>query len=468
MSVKSTYFPIFILLLLVSCSQPETQSSSLEQKLDEQFAHLSQTHRPGFAIGVIQKGEILLNKGYGVANVEHDIPFTGESVSDIGSVAKHITASGILTLADQGKLSLEAPVAKYLPELVHFDSTLTIRHLITHTSGMPDVYALVALRGWRGGDLMDQNYALRFMKGYKALDFKPGDQFMYSNTAYMLLAEIISRVGDMEFEVWMREHLFKPLNMNHTFVMDKQGEIYPMMAESYGKGEDGNYYRIFDNSTLQGAGGMYSSITDMLAWLDNFRTAKVPAVRLLNQRAVLNNGDTLDYALGVNIDSYRGLKRISHSGSSAGYRTKMFYYPKSQTGLIVKSNTPELNYEQISKIENLVLEELFDELEALPEETKEDADKPFNAGSGNDLEAFAGKYLCRELDLIWNIGREEKALIISTYYTDSPPFKRLGKDEFSPNGGATSIVFESDSTGSVSGFTFSEGRVKALGFERME
>ena len=467
MSAKNYILPILIILLLAACSQPANERKNLEQILDDQFAHLSQTHRPGFAIGVIQKGQVLINKGYGVANVEHNIPFTGESVSDIGSVAKHITAMGILTLADQGKLSLEDPIHKHLPELAHFDSSLTVRHLITHTSGMPDVYALVALRGWRGGDLMDQNYALRFMKGYEALDFAPGDQYMYSNTAYMLLAEIISRLGNMEFEAWMRQNLFKPLNMGNTFVMDKQGEIYPMMAESYAKGEDGDYYRVFDNSTLQGAGGIYSTITDMLAWLDNFRTAKVPAVKKLTQRMVLNNGDTLNYALGVNVDTYRGLNRISHSGSSAGYRTKMFYYPESETGIIIKSNTPELNYDQLSNIENMVLESLFEDLPELPEESV-DEDEASAPGPQREWEQYDGKYLCRELDLIWNIKSGSKGLIIESYYVDSPLFTPLDNDKLSPDGGNTIMAFERDSLEQVSGFQFSEGRVKGLWFEIME
>ncbi len=426
--------------------------------------------RPGAAIGIVKNGELVYSRGYGAANLENGISFTPETVSDIGSVAKQMTDFAIVLLAQQGKLSIDDDIRKYLPEVPDFGAPITIRHLIHHTSGLREIYGVWAIAGGRSGDGILQADALRLATHSKELNFKPGDRHSYCNTGYMLLAEIISRVGEAPFEDWMQTHIFRPLNMDNTFIMNERGELFPRCADSYEKSENNGFRKIFDNSTVQGAGGVYSTIPDLARWMNNYRdprTGGPAAIAQMMERGVLNNGDTLDYAFGLVIDLYRGVRRIRHTGASAGYRAIFTYFPDQDLGMVMKSNFAGFNGADLTdKITDLVLKT---ELAPAPPANQPAAIKPGpdHSLSLDELAAYAGVYYCPELETVYRISVQEGGLVADHRRHSGLKLKALEKDIFEDTAGPLGkIRFIRDVKGAVSGMRITSGGVMDLWMER--
>lgn len=427
--------------------------------------------RPGAAIGIVKKGELVYSRGYGAANLENDLPFTPETVSDIGSVAKQMTDFAIVLLAREGKLALDDDIRKYLPEVPDFGAPMTIRHLIHHTSGLREIYGVWAIAGGRSGDGILQADALHLAAHSKALNFKPGDQFSYCNTGYMLLADIISRVGGGSFEEWMQAHIFQPLGMTQTFIMDERGEVFPRCADSYEKSAHNGFRKVFDNSTVQGAGGIYTTIPDLAKWMANFGHAKVGgpgAIAQMQERGVLNNGDTLDYAFGLDIDRYRGVRRIQHTGASAGYRAILTYFPDQDLGIVMKSNFAGFNGADLTdKITDLVLKaELTQAPPAkAPVSIKPEPDHPL---SPEELNVYAGVYYSPELETVYRISVQEGGLVADHRRHSGLKLKAREKDVFEDaTGPLGKIRFVRDDKGAISGMRITSGGVMNLWMERV-
>lgn len=440
--------------------------SAIEQKLDSLYGNLASENKPGFAIGILQNGKTLLSKGYGLASIEHRVPFTPQSVSDMGSVAKQITDFGIVLLAQQGKLSVNDDIRKYLPEVPDFGTPITISHLIHHTSGLREIYDCSFIAGARSGDLIQQEDALALVKSLKDLNFQPGEQYMYCNTAYMLLADIISRVGEQPFEDWMQANIFQPLGMEHTYIMDQQGEIFDNCADSYDLQKDGSYLKIYDNSTVQGAGGVYTTLDDMLRWLDNLRTHKLggpSAWQQMLERGILNNGDTLVYAFGLNVDMYRGTQRIQHTGSSAGYRTQLAYFPEHELGIVIKTNTPAINRQAMI---DLMLETLVPNVKPKPTNMSFDAEVVTEARTPEALQAYVGRYFCPELEAHYTIELQGDKLIFRHFRRGDNPMQALEGEEFMLE--SEDVIAFKRKKKRIEGFYLSTGRVRNLWFERLK
>ena len=327
-----------LLLFFITAGLGQAQQS-IEEKLDRQLEYLTKEVRPGCAIGIIKEGKTELMKGFGLANLEHQIPFTPETVSDIGSVAKQMTCMGIILLAQGGKLMLDDPIRKYFPDSPDFAEKITIRHLIHHTSGLREIYGTQAIAGMRPGDAIYQEDAVKLLMQSKELNFEPGSDFSYCNTGYMLLAEIISQVSGQSFEAWMRENIFLPLGMKNTYIMNKPGEVFPNAATSYILGKDTTYTQLYDNSTVQGAGGVYTTIPDLLRWIDNYRSQKLGGYLVrekMEEQGVIKGDKSINYAFGLRKWDFKGMEWIGHTGSSAGYRTLMGYFLKEKFGFVIK------------------------------------------------------------------------------------------------------------------------------------
>ncbi len=449
------------LLTLVATAQ-----SAIEQKLDSLYGNLTTENKPGFAIGILQNGKTLLSKGYGLANIEHRVPFTPQSVSDMGSVAKQMTDFAIVLLAQQGKLSVDDNIRKYLPEVPVFGTPIIIRNLIHHTSGLREIYDCSFIAGARSGDLIQQEDALALVRNLKDLNFQPGEQYMYCNTAYMLLADIISRVGEQPFENWMQANVFQPLGMAHTFIMNVQGEIFDNCADSYALQKDGSYVKIYDNSTVQGAGGVYTTLDDMLRWLDNFRTHQLggaSAWQQMLERGILNNGDTLDYAFGLTVDTYRGSQRIQHTGSSAGYRTQLAYFPEHELGIVIKTNTPAINRQAMI---DLMLETLIPNVKPKPTNMSFDAEVVTEARTPEALQAYIGRYFCPELEAHYTIELQGDKLIFKHFRRGDNLMQALEGEEFLLE--SEDVIAFKRKKKRIEGFYLSTGRVRNLWFERLK
>ena len=374
----------------------EPVATTPEGQVDQRMARYGDD-TPGGVVAVVQDGEIVFAKGYGMANLEYGIPNTPQTPYHMASVSKQFTAFAIAVLADRGKLSLDDPVHKHIPELHDFGQTITLRHLLNHTSGLRDQWNLWVMSGGRMDDVIRQEDLFRLIERQRALNFEPGAEYLYSNTGYMLLAETVKRVTDEDFGGWMQAQVFEPLGMASTQIYDDHERLVPGRAYSYGNGENGIKKAVLSYAN-SGATSLFTTAEDLAKWLRNYRTAEVggPAVwAQMQERGVLNDGDTLSYALGIGIGTYRGLRRIQHGGADAGYRTMLAYYPEIDAGVVVLSNLGSFSTGQMA---NAVAEAFFAEhLEPEPVEVEEpeeeEAETEGVTVASALLDAYAGQYI---------------------------------------------------------------------------
>ena len=315
------------------------------KKVDAIFQEWNKAASPGAAVAVIQRGRLLYEKGYGTANLEYDIPITPQTIFHVASVSKQFTAMALVLLEQDGKLSLEDDIHKYLPELPDYGAKITIRNLLQHTSGIRDQWQTLSLAGWRMDDVITQQQILRMLFRQKELNFPPGTKHLYSNGGYTLAAEIVARVSKKPFPEFCYERIFRPLGMTRTHFHDDLGRIVHDRAYSYEKGKDGIEAAPLNYANV-GATSLFTTAPDLAKWLDNLRTAKVggqAAIRRLEEQAVLADGKKIDYALGLSLGTHRGLRTVSHGGADAGYRSYVLWFPETELGVVVLSNLGSFN-----------------------------------------------------------------------------------------------------------------------------
>lgn len=390
--------PLLGLLALLALPLPTRaappQIEDRETRVDELMADHGEDG-PGAVVAVVEGGEIVFAKAYGLANLEHKVPMTRETVLDIGSTAKQFTAFAIVLLSQEGKLSLDDDIRSHLPEVPDFGYTITIRHLVHHMSGLREIYNALMMEGWQAGDGIAQEDALQLTARMNELNFEPGTEYLYCNTAYMLLADIVSRVSGVPFPEFMAGNVFGPVGMKNTTIMASFGQSIPGAAESYGPAEGGGFVRIFDNSTIQGAGGIYTTVDDLAAWMSNYADARVggpEVIEQMQQRGVLASGDTLGYAFGLTIGESRGLRTLGHGGSSAGYRSSFTYSPEVDGGVIVLSNFAGFDGSIPGQVAEIFFGDRMEPVEG-PEPTEAAAEGPVEVEVAEEvLEAYVGEY----------------------------------------------------------------------------
>src|SRR5438132_6522627 len=275
------------------------------EKVDRLFARWAKPDSPGCAVAIIKDGQIIYKHGYGVADLEHNVPITSTTVFDIGSISKQFTAMSIGLLAKQGKLSLDDDIRKYIPEIPNYGTPITIRHLIYHTSGIRDYLPLMALAGMPSENYYAYKQMLDLLARQKQLNFKPGDEHLYSNSGYLLLAQIVKKASGKSLREFADDNIFKPLGMNKTGFVDDHTLIVMNRATGFTPKEDGSgYQRNISFFDLVGDGGLMTTVEDLFLWDENFYENKVGGGgrELINQVLTpgkLNNGKTLDYAYGL-------------------------------------------------------------------------------------------------------------------------------------------------------------------------
>ena len=315
-------------------------------RVDAVFAKLNSTTSPGCAVAVLRDGRIAYTRGYGMANLDHDVVITPATVFHVASVSKEFTAAAIVLLAQDGKLGLDDDVRKYVPELPDFGSRITIRHLIHHTSGLRDQWDLLGLAGWRYSlDLITDEDVLQVMSRQKALNFQPGERHLYCNTGYTLLALIVKRVSGQSLREFTAARLFGPLGMTHTHFRDDHAEI--VKGQAYGYVPAGATFRLsVTNFDTAGATSLHTTVEDMALWDRNFYDARVGGRALVDQLTtpgVLNSGEPLPYAFGLARGTYRGLATVGHGGSDAGYRADFLRFPSEKLSVVCLCNLSTSN-----------------------------------------------------------------------------------------------------------------------------
>lgn len=316
----------------------------IEKRIDSLLSSYN-AKEPGISIGVVNNNKLVIEKEFGIANMEHQIPIKSETSFHVASVSKQFTAFAILQLEDIGKLSLDDDIRNYIPEMNNFENKITIRNLLNHTSGLKDQWNLLRLSGWRLNDFIDNNQVLTILYNQTSLNFEPGEEFMYSNSGFTLLAEIVSRVSNMSFSEYTQKYIFKPLEMFDTQFVDREGQIIINKSYSYFK-EDAAFIEDIFNNTSIGATNLSTTIKDLSKWVVNFNSKKVgnnSIFKKMNTQGKLINGNSYGYANGQKINEYRGLTRIEHSGQDASYQAYVGRFPDINISLIFTNNNSEID-----------------------------------------------------------------------------------------------------------------------------
>lgn len=330
------------------------QPDSINDRVDKLFSLWDRPESPGCALAIIKNGGIVYKRGYGAADLDHNIPITSATVFHVASVSKQFTALSILLLVQQGKLSLDDPVRKYIPELRDFGTPLTIRHLLHHTSGLRDQWSLLIMSGWRlSEDVVRDEDVLDLVSRMKALNFKPGDQHLYSNTGFTLLAQIVKRVSGQSLREFTEANIFKPLGMSHTFFRDDHAVIVKNQAYAYNPGPGGVFKLSVPNYDTVGASSLLTTVEDLALWDQNFYDYRVGNRGILEQMqtpGVLNNGEKLDYAMGLAVLKYKGLRVVEHAGGDAGYRSHLMRFPDQRFSVACLCNAGNANPTRLARL----------------------------------------------------------------------------------------------------------------------
>jgi len=393
-------FVLFVLLVISGVAQeaakpdPAAASRRLRDQTDKVFAKWDSTVSPGCALSVMQDGQIIYKRGYGMADLDHDVPITPETIFHVASISKQFTAAAIVLLAQDGKLSLDDDVHKYVTELPDFGARITIRHLIYHTSGLRDQWALLGLAGWRYSlDLITDDDVLELMSRQKDLNFQPGEKHIYCNTGYTLLAQIVKRVSGQSFREFTNSRIFEPLGMTSTHFRDDHAEIVKHIAYGYEEGKGRNVYRLsVTNFDTVGATSLLTTVEDLAHWDENFYHPRVGGPALVAQqlqRGKLTSGKELDYAFGLVHGKYRGLPTIGHGGADAGYRADLLRFPQQHFSVACLCNQGEINPSELTrKAADIYLAE---QLKEPPPARLEPSAKPVSVADER-LSQYAGLY----------------------------------------------------------------------------
>ncbi|WP_265276363.1 serine hydrolase domain-containing protein [Nostoc sp. KVJ3] len=317
-------------------------------KVDELFIQWDKPNSPGCAIAVIQNEEIIYQRGYGMANLEYNIPIISNSVFDIASNSKQFTAICIVLLARQKLLNLDDELQKYIPEIPQYSHSITIRHLIDHTSGLRDYLHLILFAGMRFENKYSNEEIIALIARQQSLNFEPGTEQLYCNSGYILLAEIVRRVSGKSLRVFAQEHIFAPLGMKNTHFHDNFREIVKNRADGYAPKDGGGFQIDMSFHDFCGDGQLYTTIEDLLLWDRNFYHNILGGygqdlIEEVTTPRQLNNGEIISGAFGLRIGDRGGLTTISHGGSWTGYRSDFIRFPERQFSVICLANLSTLN-----------------------------------------------------------------------------------------------------------------------------
>src|SRR5580693_9132971 len=348
-TMKSTRSSVILIAILLGAgtSSSQTLPPDAAKQIDKVFEKWDKPDSPGCSLGVYKDGKIAYKRGYGMANLNDDIPNTPATVFHVASMSKQFTAAAIVLLAQEGKLSLDDDLRKYIPELPDFGQRITIRHLVHHTSGLRDQWNLLDLAGWRYSlDLITDDDVMSVITRQKDLNFKPGDRHVYCNTGYTLMGLIVKRVSGLSLREFTTKNIFEPLGMTHTHFRDDHAEIIKHDALGYEQEKDKPFRMSLTNFDTVGATSLHTTVEDLVLWDENFYHPRVggPAFpQQMLERGKLNSGEQLDYAFGLTIGKYKGLPTVEHGGADAGYRSGLTRFPEQHFSAAVLCNSAETN-----------------------------------------------------------------------------------------------------------------------------
>lgn len=425
------------LLMGICCLSLNISGQIKEQSaIDSIFAAWDRPDAPGCAVGIVQDGELIFAKGYGIADLEHDIPIDPSSAFYIGSESKQFVTFCILLLEEQGKIGLDDNIQKYLPDFPEYQSPLTIRHFIHHTSGVRDFLELMDLKGRNYLDNLDVDEVYELIKSQEELNFDPGEQYMYSNSCYFMLAMIIEKAAGESLRSFADKNIFKPLGMKSTLFYDDNTDLIKNRVFSYQRSPDGDGFdNLISRFDLVGSGGLYSTIEDLYLWDQNFYNNRLgnggqEIIEKMHEEGLLNNGESSGYAFALNNGTYKGLRTVSHGGALAGYRSMIMRFPDQNFSVIILANRGDFNPgARCFEVADVFLKDQY-----LSEPEEEASSKPESAEAGEsldlDLEQMTGKYEIAQ-GVIAEISIQHDSLhVLQTWNNIAYNLSRTGSNTF--------------------------------------
>jgi CubicO group peptidase (beta-lactamase class C family) len=403
---------------------------------------------------VIKGGKLAFVKGYGSANLSYGIPFTPETPTNIGSSSKQFTGFALTLLASRGKLSLDDDVRKHIPELKDFGKKITLRHLLSHTTGYREFVNTLLIEGRQvlEGDYIAPDEAIKVINRQPTLQNEPGAEFNYNNSAFSLATMVVERVTGRPFPEWMRDEVFLPLGMTHTSIRATPGQIIPGRSIGYIAG-DGGFREVRDLGASMGAGGIHTTPGDVAKWMHNLKTGQLggPAViKAMTTSYVLNDGKPSNYGYGIFLDSIRGLRRWQHGGNDVAHSSTFVYYPDLDAGYVVFSN-----YQGVpGGIANVVQDAFFGQyMKAAPERAtaaRGAVDVP-----AATLQRYAGKYEMTDLGgMLLTVEQQGGQLRLQLPGQPALPLRPTSTTSFEVVGAPATITFNAAADGTTDGITF--------------
>ncbi len=455
---------LFFLLwkITTSCTiASKSNTDSLEVKVNKLFSEWDKPDAPGVALAVVKDGSIVYKQGYGLANLEYNIPITPSTIFHVASVSKQFTAFAVVLLANQGKLSLDDDIRKHLPEVPDFGKTIRIRHLIHHISGLRDQWELLVMAGWRLDDVITKEHILKMVRHQRELNFAPGEEYLYCNTGFTLLAEIVERVSGHSFAEWTETNIFKPLGMTNTQFYDDHEKIVKNRAYSYSPLKNGGFKKRVLSFANVGATSLFTTVEDMSKWVNNFDDQRVGGKAVIEQmfeQGVLNDGKKISYAFGLVIGNHKGLKTVSHGGSDAGYRSHVVRFPEQNFAVVILGNRGALNPSRLSmQVADIYLADRIQ-----PEKPKKKTEQKIAKVDPAVYETYAGKYWF-QLGFFITITKENNRLMVKL--TGQPKVELLPESEtrFFIKETGSQLTFHLNNVGQVIQLSFRRGSVDMTG-----
>ena len=469
--MKSKLLLLIICLPLFTSDPAWAQTADTIGQLDRLFARYH-NEMPGLAVAIARDGKTIYNKAFGLADMEHMVPNTTKTIFECGSVSKQFTAAAILLLIQEGKLSVNDDVRKYIPELPQYEAPITIRHLLSHTSGLKDWGAVYGLTGWpRTTRAYTQELSFDIVFRQKSLNFTPGSQYSYSNSNYVMLVLIIERVSGKSFAEFTTEKLFVPLGMKDTQWRDDFREIVPGRAIAY-SGTQTRYRQNMPFEDVHGPGGLLSTTADLLTWNQLLETNELfnkEIAQLRIEPGILNNGNSSGYAAGLMIGKWNQYNEISHSGSTAGYRAWLAWYPEKKISVAILSNYASFDPAGVGRAITAVF--LGPRASspapgnAAVETERTPRTEPFQLDETKASE-YIGTYYSDDADATYKI--ETRANEVWVYRMAGDIFRLTPslKDEFT-NASNGAFKFTRDKKGKITGFNVSVSRALNVPFKKL-
>jgi CubicO group peptidase (beta-lactamase class C family) len=336
----------FLLLFLISFTVYSFGQIKESQAIDSIFTEWNKTDVPGCALGIIREGKLIYAKGYGMANMEYDIPNAASSVFRIGSTSKQFTAASIVLLAEKDKLTLDDNLKSLFPDFPEYAKKITIRHLLNHTSGIRDYLQISYLKGLGDDDYYTDDNVMKWLINQTDLNFAPGEEYLYSNSGYWLLGQIVKKVAGMNMAEFAKKEIFEPLKMDNTHFHNDHTHIVKNRASGYIPGNNETYKISMTTLDMIGDGGIFTTINDIKKWDDAYYESTVLSREfwsVMTQQGVLNNGQVIDYASGLMIRKYKGLKTVRHGGAFVGFRAELLRFPEQKLSIAIFANRGDAN-----------------------------------------------------------------------------------------------------------------------------